>query len=208
MERMDDRVSGEALAPTEASGDAWNEYAVTLDDYHAFTETRPDDEKWELIDGELVLNPSANRRHQMIVQNIIIELGNRRRELTADWIVIPGIGVQRRDDDKNEPVPDVMIMSNEGDDTENWTYDAIVVFEILSKWSRRRDMILKRRFYTSLDPLTHYIVLAQDAMRAHVFARSNGFEEQVLEAADDRIPFDNLGVAMTLGELYRDVPSG
>jgi hypothetical protein len=37
---------------------------MNAEEFFAFTATRPDDEKWELIDGEPVLNASATRLHQ------------------------------------------------------------------------------------------------------------------------------------------------
>ena len=42
---------------------------MTVEDFYAFTDTRPDEEKWELIDGELVLNAAPSRLHQRIVKN-------------------------------------------------------------------------------------------------------------------------------------------
>ena len=34
---------------------------MTIEEFYAFTDTRPDEEKWELIDGEPVLNASPSR---------------------------------------------------------------------------------------------------------------------------------------------------
>ena len=39
---------------------------MTVEEYFAFTETRPDNEKWELIDGEPILNASPSGLHQRI----------------------------------------------------------------------------------------------------------------------------------------------
>ena len=40
---------------------------MTVEEYFAFTDTRPDNEKWELIDGEPILNASPSRLHQKIL---------------------------------------------------------------------------------------------------------------------------------------------
>ena len=40
---------------------------MRAEEFFAFTATRPDDEKWELIEGEPVLNASASRLHQTII---------------------------------------------------------------------------------------------------------------------------------------------
>ena len=48
-------------------GVAWAVHAFTTSGivlgFLAFTDTRPDGEKWELIDGTPVMSPSANHRH-------------------------------------------------------------------------------------------------------------------------------------------------
>ena len=180
------------------------DYAVTLDEYHTFVETRPEDERWELVDGELVLNPSPTNWHQLIVRNVVIELDGIARTTKAHWIVIPGIGTRRPQDETNEPVPDVMVIPKRSDGPTNWTSDVTVAFEVLSRWSARRDMVHKREFYAMLEPLTDYVVLAQDRMEAHVFSRANDFEPVVL-GADDTLTLASLAVSVPLRDLYRDV---
>jgi len=51
---------------------------MTVEEYFAFTETRPDNEKWELIDGEPILNASPSRSHQTIPKK-------RRRQVPDPW---------------------------------------------------------------------------------------------------------------------------
>ena len=181
------------------------DYRVTLDEYHAFTDDRPDCERWELIDGEMILNATPNFRHQLIVRNVIVELGTAQRSAGASWLAIPGIGVLDPNDRTNEPVPDVAVLPALTDNAQNWTSDILVAFEVLSRWSLKRDMVTKRAFYTRLAPLTHYVVLAQDAMRAHVFARDVAFEEAELTDPEATVTFADLGATLRLGDVYRDV---
>ena len=42
---------------------------MTVEDFYAFTDMRPDEEKWELIDGEPILNASPSTLHQWIIEN-------------------------------------------------------------------------------------------------------------------------------------------
>ena len=198
------RMQGFAKPLTERlAGD----YRTTIEEFRAFIEDRPDDEKWELIDGEIVLNPPANNRHQIIVGNLLYELEKARRRLSASWRVHGGISTRHPQDLENEPIPDVMIVPPFSD-IFNWTYDVLVVFEVLSPFSRRRDMVHKRSFYTRLDSLTHYVVLAQDRMEATVFARTEDFAPKALTAPTDGIDLAPLGVALPLADIYRDVPLG
>ena len=80
---------------------------MSVEQFFAFTDTRPDHEKWELIDGEPVLQASPLSRHQTIVANVIGWLHNFRRTQRASWTAIPGIGVRVSSTSLAEP--DVLI---------------------------------------------------------------------------------------------------
>jgi Uma2 family endonuclease len=183
------------------------DYRTTIEAYHAFVDDRPESEKWELIDGEIVLNPTATNRHQVTVGTLIHELHKARDRVQANWQILPGIGTRVRDDPHNEPVPDVMVIPSLSE-VSNWTFDALATFEVLSPYSLRRDMVRKRGFYARIDKLTHYIVLAQDRREATVFARLNEFEPRTLKAANANLELEPLGIAIPLADIYRDVSLG
>jgi len=178
------------------------DFRTTIAAFHAFVDDRPDDEKWELIDGEIVLNPAPTNRHQVIVGNILGELYSLRRAATVAWVSMPGIGVRQQDDNHNEPEPDVMIVPKLRE-VSNWTFDALVVFEVLSTFSLRRDMVHKLAFYRRIVSLTHYIVLAQDRREAIVFAKTDSFSPQRLTSGSIEIP--ELAISLPVDGLYRDV---
>ena len=182
-----------------------NTSPMTVEEFYAFTDRQPDEEKWELIDGEPVLDASPSPFHQWIVRNIILALGNRERELNASWVVLPGLGV--RVSNVNRPEPDVLILPRVGpslDPQGRDRSDVIVAFEVLSPSTEGRDLGWKRAAYTKLLSLTHYIVVAQDAVDVVVFARTNGFAEQPLRSLDDTIELPSLGISLPLAEIYRD----
>jgi len=178
---------------------------MTVEEFYAFTDTRPDDEKWELIDGEPNLNAAPSRLHQRIVKNLVFSLAGIERRPEMFWEVLPGLGV--RVSEKNRPEPDVLIIPRGGrslDAQERDRGDVIVALEVLSPSTEHRDLRWKRTAYTSLPSLTHYIVIAQDAVDVVIFARANGFEEQRLHSLRDTVELPSLGVSLPLAEIYRD----
>lgn len=152
---------------------------MTVDEFYAFTDTRPDEEKWELIGGEPVLNAAPSPLHQLIVANVILALGFRGRDTGASWAVMPGPGVRISDTDR--PEPDVVVTPVDQrlfDRQERDIEDVIVAFEVLSPSTKRRDLRWKCATYGSLPSLSHYVAIAQDAVDVIVFAGDNDFADQ------------------------------
>ena len=177
---------------------------MTVEEFYAFTDKRPDDEKWELIDGEPVLNASPSRFHQRIMKNLVVALGSREQAAGATWEILPGLGVLVSD--TSRPEPDVLILPNSPsvDLARRDRDDVIVAFEIMSPSTASRDLEWKRSAYTSLPSLTHYVIVAQDAVEVVVFARDSGFAEQRMNSLDDVLTFPALGVSLPLSEIYRN----
>lgn len=179
---------------------------ITVEDFYAFTDGRPDEEKWELIDGELILNASPAYLHQKIVGNVLYAVALQLRGRNAPWHIIPGIGVLVSD--TSRPEPDLMIVPRLGAGIapgQRDTRDAVVLFEVVSPATSNRDLKWKRMAYTSLPALTHYVVLAQDQPEVLVFARDRGFAEQRLRSLTDAVDFPALGVTLPLSEIYHDI---
>jgi Uma2 family endonuclease len=178
---------------------------MTVEEYFAFTDRRPDNEKWELIDGEPILNASPSELHQQIVENVIYLLGAIRRRQPQTWISMPGIGV--RVYETSLPEPDVFIVparTTKGDPSKRETGSVIAAFEILSPSTAERDLRWKRTAYTSLPSLTHYVVIAQDAVDVVIFARDAGFTERRFRSLDASLDLPSLGISLPLSEIYRD----
>ena len=178
---------------------------MTVEDFYAFTDTRPDEEKWELIEGEPILHASPALFHQQIVTNILYLLARQQREQGAAWRVIPGIGALVSD--VSRPEPDVMVIPKEfssSDRLQRHTSDAIVLFEIMSPSTSARDLKWKRAAYTGMSALTHYVVVAQDTVEVVVFARDEGFNERRLRLLSETLELNSIGALLPLAEIYRD----
>jgi Uma2 family endonuclease len=176
---------------------------MTVEDFLAFTDTRPDEEKWELIDGEPVLNATPSHLHQRIVGNIMFLLAAWERQEACSWEVIPGIGV--RVSDTNLPQPDLLVRPKEpphGDPKSRECDDIIVAFEVLSPSTRNRDLRWKRSAYLSMPSVQHYVVIAQDAVEVVAFGRAPGVPEQ-LTRPEQQLELAALGLALPLAEIYR-----
>jgi Uma2 family endonuclease len=177
---------------------------MTVEEYFAFTDTRPNNEKWELIDGEPILQASASRLHQRILLNLAYMLGDRERQKEQSWEAIPGVGV--RISDTSLPEPDFFILpagTVRRDPYSREVGDVLVIFEILSPSTADRDLRWKRAVYTNLPSLTHYVVIAQDAVDVVVFARDAGFKEHRIRSLGGSVDIPALDISLPLSEIYR-----
>ncbi len=174
--------------------------AMTVDEFYAFTDAQPDHEKWELIGGKPVLNASPTDFHEKIVANVITVLSVGERELSASWTVLGRVGV--RVSEKNRPEPDVAVVSGEPCGARDRS-DVIVAFEVLSPTTKDQDLNWKREAYASLASLTHYVVIAQDAVEVTVFARENDFKQRTVRSRDDVIDLRSLSLFLPIAEIYR-----
>jgi Uma2 family endonuclease len=178
---------------------------MTVKEFYAFTDRRPDNEKWELIDGEPVLNASPSELHQRILENLIYLLGFIRRRHPQAWLSIPGIGV--RVSETSLPEPDVLIVPSGASRRDLFgreTSEVIAAFEILSPSTAERDLRWKRTAYTSIPSLTHYVVIAQDTVDVVIFARDAGFAERRIRSVEESLELPSLGILLPLSEIYRD----
>jgi len=176
---------------------------MRAEEYFAFTDTRPDGEKWELIDGEPILNPSPSYLHQKIARNLLVLLDEAARRSRGGWEVLPGLGVLLSD--TSIPEPDVLVRPDKFIDGRDCD-DMIVAFEVLSPSTAKRDLRWKRTAYASLPTLRQYVVVTQDAVDILSFDRDagvEGFSERRFLLGDEELDLPAIGVRATLFEIYR-----
>jgi Uma2 family endonuclease len=175
---------------------------MNVHQYLAFNATRPDKEKWELINGELFLNASPVSLHQWIAGNIIRHLYAPLRNAGHSYVAMIGIGVQIAELSAVEP--DVMIRPRTNAH-KNICDDIVVAFEVLSPSTRLHDLDFKREAYPSLASLTHYVVVSAERMEVRVYARAAGWAEVVLVCPEELIQFESLRAHISLAEIYDDM---
>jgi Uma2 family endonuclease len=120
----------------------------------------PDDGKlYELIDGELIVNPAPVPRHQWIVGIIYTALHLFVRKHRLGRVYVSPIDVLLSQHDVVEP--DVIYISRGRLETvglKNVTAMPDLAVEVVSNWSRKRDEIVKRHLYDKAGAREYWIV--------------------------------------------------
>ena len=183
------------------AGLAGGENVMDAEAFFRFAETRPDGEKWELFDGVPVMYPTPVYPHQAIVRNLLRILGNLEIERNSAWTIIPGIGV--RVSDISVPVPDAMILPRRTDKAYVCD-DMIVAFEVLSPSTRKRDLDWKRKAYTGLPSILHYVIIAPDKVEILRYQRSDAWSELKLLDMRDALFIPELDIELKMTNIYYD----
>jgi Uma2 family endonuclease len=182
---------------------------LTIDEFLASTDERPDSEKWELIEGVACMSPSPTDVHQMIVTNITSWLANEKLRTGPAWVALTGVGTLVPNSPHSLPHPDVFVKAGPltGKPT---TGDALVLFEILSPSNTQRDQAWRRKVYASVPNCQHYVTLSQSEVTATRNDRADAWAGSTVAGIEAAVHLPALGpdVTIPLTEAYRWTPFG
>ena len=148
----------------------------------------PDEIRVELIDGVIYDMTAPKLKHQRILLQLAMEFDRCTKECGADCIVtVAPRDVRLFDDDRHMEQPDILITCDKSKDLEDY-YDGApeLTVEILSPSTRRKDFIIKTRYYEMAGVREYWIV---DPAKEKVLVFF--FEEDKLPVTysfDDKIP--------------------
>ena len=164
----------------------------------------PDDKRYELIDGELILAPAPRRDHQTVE----VRLGSRLH-LFVDENELGGGYFAPRDvvfSDSDIVQPDLMFISNErmhiDTEAEVWGSPDLVV-EILSPSTVDRDRTVKQVLYARHGVKEYWLVDADARTIEVLLLRDQGFEPAATYAEGDTLVSRTLpGFSIPLSEIF------
>jgi Uma2 family endonuclease len=173
-------------------------------------ESQDDQFIWELIADEIVgmTNPALN--HELIAGNIGVGLNLAIRARGCE--AFQGRARVQSSDDPGgiyKPQPDIVLQCGPSRGERTYVSDPVVIIEVLSRGTVKRDRGVKLEFYQSLPSLRHIALVHQNQMRVEHYRRGkSGWEKEVLSAPDDRVAFDAVGFEMELRGVYRRIAFG
>lgn len=177
---------------------------ISFEDYLAGEETAK--RKHEYVDGQIYMMTGGSYAHNLISANVLGELhaqmkGTPCRAMNSD----NSVRVQS-DTIHRGYYPDVLVTC--GDDIRHDRYQdrPKIVFEVLSKSTRRTDEGEKREAYTRLESLTAYVLLEQSYPAVIVYRRQeDGFDRSYVEGLDAILEFPEINATLPLAAAYADV---
>ena len=146
--------------------------------YADYLETS-DDERYELLHGELVMAPAPLLYHQYVLVALILEMGTFVKERNLGKVLSAPTDVVLSDTDVVQP--DILFVSNERRHIrtrENIQGAPDLVVEILSPTTAERDRIVKSALYAQ-HGVQEYWIVDPDARTITVFLLNGGAFEEV-----------------------------
>lgn len=174
--------------------------------FRSFLEGRPEEERWELIDGVAMMMTPPTLAHQRVAGNLerllLAALEARAPNMTALQAIGVDLGPAIEDYD---PEPDLVVIDSAATERPGERYAACfyLVAEIVSA-SDRVSIESKRAVYRLHESCNCILTIEQDRFEIRMERRTDeGWREQVLSGPDDLVILDDYGLRCRLGDLYR-----
>ncbi len=177
----------------------------TVDEFLAFYAGRPDGERWQLIDGVAMMMPPPTKAHQRIGSNLAFELNTHFKAHRPDLYAYQEVGLIVPDAERFRPEADVAVEESAAD-YESYSDKFFLVAEILSDSNTDRDIEIKRRRYMEHPDNLYVLIVDQKSVMVEVWARRQGWEQNVLSSLADALELPEFGISIRLRTIYAGTP--
>lgn len=179
---------------------------LSVADYLAFE--RSAEQKHEFLNGEAFAMAGASREHNILKENLSVELGGRLkggpcRTFSSDQRVkVERTGLYT--------YPDLVIVCGQATydpDDRDTLVNPQVIFEILSPSTESYDRGAKFRHYQRLPSVKEYVLVSQDQVQLERFVRQpdETWVLKTFDGEDGEFSLVTVAVTVPLADLYRGV---
>jgi Uma2 family endonuclease len=188
---------------------------MSVREFRAFQEDRPDHERWELIRGVPVMMVPPLIVHNVIGDNFSRLLNGAMAEKDIERIAIQrsGLTLQNIGDDY-QPEPDLMVIDADFAADQRFVDRAYLLAEIVSSTDRRRVpgtgeawIDIKRRFYLAHEACEAVLIVEQDRVEVRIDLRTeSGWVSDKLTSGSDALILPSFGLHCRIEQLYAGTP--
>ena len=181
---------------------------LTMEQFHAFRDERPKEEKWELIDGVPMMVPPPTLMHQRISANLDRLLNTYLEANKPEWRADREVGVWLKGDEKYNPEPDVTVIDTAFAVGQIYVQRFYLVAEVLSENDKKAVLEAKLRYYQGHKHNRCVLLVRQDRIAAEQHDRQpdGAWRRRHLTKAEAPITCPDIGTIGRLGDLYRFTP--
>ena len=159
------------------------------------------DTKHEYLDGRVYAMAGASKNHQRIITNVVRNFSEHLKNTPCDTYASD---IKIRIGDLAFFYPDVIVACLDDTEDSYYTEKPLIIVEVLSKSTRRKDETTKRRLYQSLPSLLEYVLIEQDIVDVEICRCSEGWVSEHYFMGDD-IMFAAIDLTLSVNEIYQRV---
>ena len=157
--------------------------------------------KHEYIDGYVYAMAGTSINHNRIANNLSRELGQHLKNMPCDVLTADfKVNINHR----KFFYPDVVVICDHNNGNDYYTETPILIIEVLSDSTQRKDRTLKRLAYQSLPSLQEYVLIEQDFVEVEISRRSSNWNSQHYFLGD-AVYFESFDLTLPITEIYRRV---
>lgn len=175
--------------------------AMSVADFRSFLAARPEEERWQLIDGAPFMMTPPTGTHQRIAYNLARLLDDALAAVRPDLATLQEIGVRIAGHDAFLPVPDLVVAEAVAPQS-SYLDRFLLAAEVLSESNAPEYVSLKVARYAEHPDNLYVLVIDQLEMRCEVWSRRAGWSGSVLRGPEALLSLPEFGVEAPLGRLY------
>lgn len=180
---------------------------LSIEAFRAFYQGRPDEERWELIDGVPMMMAPPTFVHQRIASNLerLINDALERHNPGRAAYQRGGINLKRAVANY-DPEPDVVVVDVVLASDQHYADRFYLAAEVVSD-SDRKTLAGKREIYKLHPQCSCVLVVRQDRCHVRIDTRTaTGWQVKLLAKPADVLALPDFGLRCTVGELYKGTP--
>jgi Uma2 family endonuclease len=179
----------------------------TADQFLQFYMGRPDEERWQLVDGLAMMMVPATRVHQKLGKNLLQLLDPVLEEHRPEFEAYYELGVRIPKINNFNPTPDLVVIDRDAP-FERYATRFYVVAEVISPSNTAEMIARKLELYRSHPDNLYCLTIDQDSVHIALFAREAGWARTDLRSLDDVLRLPAFGFEATLADIYKGTPLG
>jgi Uma2 family endonuclease len=159
------------------------------------------EERYELVDGEVVMMAGAGRRHDRIVVNLLAAIHSQIKAgpcqtFTGDTHVMTSSSTRR--------MPDLGVDCGKPDDDAMTADKPSLLVEVLSPTTGGFDVTVKLAEYQSVPSVDYILLVDTESPNVHLYSRDDDglWKNVVLKGLQAVVELNKLNVRLDLREIY------
>jgi Uma2 family endonuclease len=177
----------------------------SADQFLDFYLTRPNGERWQLVDGLPMMMTPPNKVHQRLARNLEHLLDAALLVSRPDLLTYRELGVRLPGDRNFNPEPDLVVVTADASYT---YYDDrfFLVAEVISPSNTAEMINRKVELYQRHPDNLYCLTIDQDSVHITLYARDDDWRRTDLTSLGDTLRLPAFGFEAKLADIYKGTP--